>query len=321
MPHSRRRLHSLVIGAALVAASAATAEDPPRVTPMTPDVVDKYEQVLPSADFVRREAMVPMRDGVKLYTVIVMKKGTRKGPILLSRVIRRLKEAGMAAAEADALAPRMLAEQAEINARDLAAIASGEKVPHVLKSARRAGLLEADVLAALGLAEHPFIRATLRSAPSDAAAPALSRPATKGRNPRSRANIQTSCSTLSGKREREYVPMRTRTAGCSFSVFQCVGMNVACWYTMFVNHWKSAPTAPAFCRGPFSVGPWHCAQPTVDSATSCPRGALAGTSNRHPPGRETGGRLSKYATKSAISRSLTCDSTKAGMIPHGFRTA
>ena len=29
--------------------------------------------------------MVPMRDGTKLYTVIVMKKGTTNGPILLSR--------------------------------------------------------------------------------------------------------------------------------------------------------------------------------------------------------------------------------------------
>ena len=46
---------------------------------MTPDVVDKYEQSLPEADFIRREAMVPMRDGTKLYTVIVMKKGTANG--------------------------------------------------------------------------------------------------------------------------------------------------------------------------------------------------------------------------------------------------
>jgi hypothetical protein len=52
---------------------------------MTPDVMDSYEQVLPSADFIRREAMVPMRDGVKLYTAIVMKKGTANAPILLSR--------------------------------------------------------------------------------------------------------------------------------------------------------------------------------------------------------------------------------------------
>src|SRR6478672_12366321 len=63
----------------------ALAAAPPAVTPMTPDVVAKYEPVLPEADFVKRVAMVPMRDGTKLYTVIVMKKGTTNGPILLSR--------------------------------------------------------------------------------------------------------------------------------------------------------------------------------------------------------------------------------------------
>ena len=31
---------------------------------------------MPWADFVRREVMIPMRDGTKLYTVIVFKKGT-----------------------------------------------------------------------------------------------------------------------------------------------------------------------------------------------------------------------------------------------------
>jgi hypothetical protein len=55
------------------------------VTPMTPDVVASYDQVTLWADFVRREVMVPMRDGTKLYTVIVFKKGTTNGPILLSR--------------------------------------------------------------------------------------------------------------------------------------------------------------------------------------------------------------------------------------------
>ncbi len=71
----------------LLALFSATviAQTPPPVTPMTPDVVEKYEQVLPSADYIRRELMVPMRDGVKLYTVVVMKKGTKNAPILLSR--------------------------------------------------------------------------------------------------------------------------------------------------------------------------------------------------------------------------------------------
>ncbi len=75
---------SLAAAAVVVLATAAASQTPP-VTPMTPDVMDKYEQVLPSADFIRRDAMVPMRDGVKLYTVVVMKKGTANAPILLSR--------------------------------------------------------------------------------------------------------------------------------------------------------------------------------------------------------------------------------------------
>ena len=77
-------LFSLAIAGPALAQGATTAADAP-VTPMTPDVIAHFDQVLPSADFIRREAMVPMRDGTKLYTVIVMKKGTRGGPILLSR--------------------------------------------------------------------------------------------------------------------------------------------------------------------------------------------------------------------------------------------
>lgn len=74
-----------VVLATLLLVSDATASPPARVTPMTPDVVDQYERVRPTADFVRREAMVPMRDGVKLFTVVMMKKGTADAPILLSR--------------------------------------------------------------------------------------------------------------------------------------------------------------------------------------------------------------------------------------------
>ncbi|WP_419571481.1 CocE/NonD family hydrolase [Rheinheimera sp.] len=55
------------------------------VTPMTVDTVASYETVRPEADFIKRVDMIPMRDGVKLYTVTVMKKGTKNAPILLSR--------------------------------------------------------------------------------------------------------------------------------------------------------------------------------------------------------------------------------------------
>ncbi|WP_243395627.1 CocE/NonD family hydrolase [Sphingomonas oleivorans] len=52
---------------------------------MTPDTVKVYDPVRAQADYVRREVMIPMRDGTKLFTVIVMRKGTKRGPILLSR--------------------------------------------------------------------------------------------------------------------------------------------------------------------------------------------------------------------------------------------
>jgi uncharacterized protein len=71
--------------AALPLLALAAAAPPAPVTPMTPDVVASYNSVLPEADYVKRVAMVPMRDGTKLYTVIVMKKGTTNGPIMLSR--------------------------------------------------------------------------------------------------------------------------------------------------------------------------------------------------------------------------------------------
>lgn len=86
----------------------------------------------------------------------------RPGPIMLARVVRRLRDAGVA--DAERLAPQMLREQEALNAADLEEIASGRRVPHVLKSARRAGLLDADVLDALRLSGHPLLQGVLRSA-------------------------------------------------------------------------------------------------------------------------------------------------------------
>jgi putative CocE/NonD family hydrolase len=53
--------------------------------PMTPDIVAKYDWVRPEADFVRQEVMIPMRDGAKLRTFIVYRKGATDAPIILSR--------------------------------------------------------------------------------------------------------------------------------------------------------------------------------------------------------------------------------------------
>ncbi|MEP6484612.1 MAG: CocE/NonD family hydrolase [Rudaea sp.] len=75
-------LMTLTIAGAGNGAFADTAQP---VTPMTPDVVASYDTIRPDADYVKRVVMIPMRDKVKLYTVIVMKKGTSHAPILLSR--------------------------------------------------------------------------------------------------------------------------------------------------------------------------------------------------------------------------------------------
>ena len=83
---------TLGVMSAALAASPAAQQSTPGITAMTPDVVARYEPIRPDADFIRREAMIPMRDGVKLYTVIFMKKGTRDAPILLSRTPYDAKE-------------------------------------------------------------------------------------------------------------------------------------------------------------------------------------------------------------------------------------
>ena len=62
-------------------AAVAIAQTPP----MTPDIPPKFEPPRTNYDYVKRVEMVPMRDGVKLYTVIVIPKGAKHAPILLTR--------------------------------------------------------------------------------------------------------------------------------------------------------------------------------------------------------------------------------------------
>jgi hypothetical protein len=56
----------------------------------------------------------------------------------------------------------MLEEQHELNVADLAEVAAGRKVPHLLKSARRAGLLKPEILEALNVRDHPLVRGALQ---------------------------------------------------------------------------------------------------------------------------------------------------------------
>jgi len=62
-----------------LAAQTSSATTLPSETPA------KLEPATEGFDYVKREQMIPMRDGVKLHTVIVIPKGAKNAPILLTR--------------------------------------------------------------------------------------------------------------------------------------------------------------------------------------------------------------------------------------------
>src|SRR5258708_6802864 len=71
--------------AATLLAVPAFAQTPGPTPVMTPDSAPGFAFPPAPNDWVKRVVMIPMRDGVKLYTVIVEKKGARDAPILLPR--------------------------------------------------------------------------------------------------------------------------------------------------------------------------------------------------------------------------------------------
>ncbi len=86
---SRIWLLTLLIPAlcALLWSGPATAQN--SAAPLYPDYPSetpaKFTPVTSSFDYTRRDVMIPMRDGVKLHTVILIPKGAKDAPILLTR--------------------------------------------------------------------------------------------------------------------------------------------------------------------------------------------------------------------------------------------
>src|SRR5437899_8811514 len=66
----------------LLLADPSAAQAPPSLPSETPA---QFTPVTDSFDHTRRDVMIPMRDGVKLHTVILIPKGAKKAPILLTR--------------------------------------------------------------------------------------------------------------------------------------------------------------------------------------------------------------------------------------------
>jgi len=80
------------LGFALLAStllsSVAVAQTTPAPAPIAVpggDVPAKFTPPIEDRDYIKREVMIPMRDGVKLYTVIVIPKNAVNAPIVLTR--------------------------------------------------------------------------------------------------------------------------------------------------------------------------------------------------------------------------------------------
>jgi putative CocE/NonD family hydrolase len=73
----------VTLGGALALHPAPAPAEP--TPPLAPDIPAKFTPPTQAADYERREIMIAMRDGVKLHTVIIVPKGARRAPIMLTR--------------------------------------------------------------------------------------------------------------------------------------------------------------------------------------------------------------------------------------------
>ncbi len=71
-------------GLALAAVPALGRAAPPQAT-LPSDMPAAFAPKTDSFDYIKRDEMIPMRDGVKLHTVIIIPKGAIRAPILLDR--------------------------------------------------------------------------------------------------------------------------------------------------------------------------------------------------------------------------------------------
>ena len=84
--HTRQfaRILSALIVAAAGTELVSRAQQTP-TPPLTPDIPASFTRPLAGYDYVKRVEMIPMRDGVKLFTVILVPNGARNAPIVLTR--------------------------------------------------------------------------------------------------------------------------------------------------------------------------------------------------------------------------------------------
>src|SRR6185503_13979276 len=75
----------LSLATTLLLAQPGTQPQRPATYPALPsETPATLEPVTDSFDYIKRDVMIAMRDGVKLHTVILVPKGARSAPILLT---------------------------------------------------------------------------------------------------------------------------------------------------------------------------------------------------------------------------------------------
>ena len=79
------RFVRLFIALALTVTASAVAGEPSQDSKSVSEIPPNFTPKTESFDYVRRTEMIPMRDGVKLFTVILIPRGAKRAPILLTR--------------------------------------------------------------------------------------------------------------------------------------------------------------------------------------------------------------------------------------------
>jgi putative CocE/NonD family hydrolase len=75
----------LAIATVFLLLAACAAQEAPKYPNFPSETPAKLEPATSSFDYIKREIMIPMRDGVKLHTVIIIPKGAHNAPMLLTR--------------------------------------------------------------------------------------------------------------------------------------------------------------------------------------------------------------------------------------------
>jgi uncharacterized protein len=83
--HIRQLLGLAGLSAAMWLGRVPAMADPEPVPAAHGDIPTEFKVVTSADDYIKRDVMIPMRDGVKLHTVIVIPKGAVRAPMILDR--------------------------------------------------------------------------------------------------------------------------------------------------------------------------------------------------------------------------------------------